>query len=69
MTETKWTITAIKEAMAARGSHWWSKDTLKFFGTKVASPVYQAERIAIWAKNDDGLPRYRRWVSQVLGIA
>jgi len=33
-------IADIKHDMNAEGSHWWDRDTMSFFGTKVSSQVY-----------------------------
>lgn len=41
MNATRWTVNAIKEAVRATGSHWFDPDTMRFFGTRVHSAVYQ----------------------------
>lgn len=78
MTETKWNVTAIKAAMKADGSHWWDRDTLKFFGTKVASAVYQGPGgvffvTSEWdgfAGKDNGTRAYtlRQYVPERVGV-
>ncbi|MCL4204621.1 MAG: hypothetical protein KJ000_19205 [Pirellulaceae bacterium] len=36
-----YTINAIQEEMTQAGSHWWDKDTMRFFRTRVSEQVYQ----------------------------
>lgn len=43
MTTTQYTINDIQAEMRADGSHWWDPDTMRCFGTKVVSPVYQGD--------------------------
>ena len=40
---TSYTINRIQEEMTADGSHWWDKDTMRAFGTRVSDKVYQGE--------------------------
>lgn len=35
-----WDIARIQAAMKADGSHWWDKDTMKFFATRIESEVF-----------------------------
>jgi len=41
MNATQWTVNEIRAAMEARGSNWWTKGAMKFFGTRVLPTVYQ----------------------------
>lgn len=43
MTTTLYTINDIQREMREDGSHWWDPDTMRMFGTKVVSPVYQGD--------------------------
>lgn len=36
-----WTVNRIKQAAMMRGSHWFSPDTMRFFGTRVLNEVYE----------------------------
>lgn len=56
-TEKKWTVNAIQEAMRADGSHWWDPDTMRSFGTKALSVVYQGPGGVFFVTQDD---QYRR---------
>lgn len=38
---SSYTINRIQSEMTASGSHWWDKDTMRFFGTRVSAQVYQ----------------------------
>lgn len=38
-----WTIDRIKEASLDSGSFWWDKSTMKAFGTRIESEVYQGD--------------------------
>lgn len=42
-TMQKWTIADIKAAMNAAGSHWFDRDTMRFFKTRIHPYVYQGE--------------------------
>lgn len=46
-------INTIQAEMRARGSHWWSPDTMRFFGTAVASPVYEGPGGVFFVTRDD----------------
>lgn len=41
MTATHWTVNSIKDAVRAKGSHWFDPDTMRSFGTRVGDTVYQ----------------------------
>lgn len=38
-----YTINKIQDEMNAAGSHWWDRDTLRYFGCRVSEKVYQGE--------------------------
>lgn len=38
-----WTINAIKDAVRAKGSHWFDPDTMRFFKTRISDKVYQGQ--------------------------
>ena len=57
MTETRWTVNAIKDAMRARGSHWFDPDTMRFFGTRVLPTVYQGPGGVYFVTEDDQYDR------------
>ena len=40
-TEMTYSINQIQEDMRDEGSHWWDPDTMRFFGTKVVSGVWE----------------------------
>jgi hypothetical protein len=40
-TDKTWTVNAIRDAMNERGSCWWDRSSMKFFGTRVLPNVYQ----------------------------
>ena len=41
ITDTRWTITAIKQANRDAGNHWFEPATLRFFRSRVLPTVYQ----------------------------
>ena len=43
LTRSKTTISDIKSESKEQGSHFFDKDTMKFFGSKVASPIYEKD--------------------------
>lgn len=45
-------VNQIQEAMRAAGSHWWDADTMRTFGTKVKSAVYNGPGGAYFVTSD-----------------
>lgn len=45
-------VNQIQEAMRAAGSHWWDADTMRSFGTKVKSAVYNGPGGAYFVTSD-----------------
>lgn len=43
MTTTAYTIELIRQEMRADGSHWWDRDTMRFFRCRISSGVFQGE--------------------------
>jgi hypothetical protein len=43
MQTTSYTIERIRDEMIASGSHWWDRDSMRFFGTRCVGPVFQGE--------------------------
>jgi len=60
-TETLWTVNRIKDAVRAAGSHWFDPDTMKFFGTRVLSEVYQGPGGIYFVTSDHTFDRQRRY--------
>ena len=59
MTKTM-TINDIKNAVRAAGSHWFDPDTMRFFGTKIESPVYQGDGGVYFVTSEDTFDRESR---------
>lgn len=54
-------ITEIKQACRARGGHWFDPDTMRFFGSRVHTPVYPTPWGAYFVtseKESDGAGRF-----------
>lgn len=54
-----YSINEIQAEMRADGSHWWDPDTMRFFGTRVASPVYQGDGGIFFVTSEWDGPRGR----------
>ncbi len=55
MTTTKvWTIDAIRQAMQAAGSHWWDRDTMRFFKCRVSGGVFQGDGGVFFVTSEQG---------------
>ncbi len=54
-----WTIAKIKTAMKEDGSRWWNPATIRFFGSRVESPVYEGAGGIFFVTSEDP-PRHQR---------
>lgn len=56
------TITEMKEQNKAVGQHWFSKDAMRFFNTRIVSPPNKANIFITSEHNWDESPKYTlRW--------
>ena len=43
MTTNYWTTEDIRDEMNRAGSHWWDKESMRFFGTRISTKLYQGD--------------------------
>lgn len=60
-TQKKWTVNSIKDSMRSAGSHWFDPDTMRFFGTKVESTVYQGDGGVFFVTSEQPPHGQRGW--------
>lgn len=56
------TVEQIRERMVAAGSHWWDRDSMRFFGTRVSGDTYEAKG-SVWFVTSEQPPYGRRMYS------
>ncbi len=47
-----WTIAEIKKTMIENGKHWWDKNTMRYFGTKVESKAYTGKKFVFFVTSE-----------------
>jgi len=55
------TVNDIQREMRAAGSHWWDPDALRFFKSRVESPVYQGPGGVYFVSSEEGPDEVRRY--------
>lgn len=68
-----WTLDDIRTAMTQNGSHWWDRDSMRFFQTRVGDKVYQGSGGVFFVSSErcsDEPRKYsvRQFIPETLGI-
>lgn len=51
-------MTEVRQAVTAGGSHWFDKDTMRFFGTRLSRDLYAGRYFVTSEQNPSGVRRY-----------